>query len=558
MTDTTGALEHSSDEQINTGSTPSEPVTTNTDSSAVTPVEPTEVTPVESSAITPAEPSEVSPVESTAITPAESTEVTPAEPTAITPAEPTAITPAEPTAEKPDEPAAGLPDEPAPKSEAEPPVERLGAVSIIVETEADVRRKEEERRKRDEDRRKRDEAYEVLRGFQENGTDFEIEITERVKGGLRGIFNGLRVFVPMSHFSVKKTPPESELASAVGKTLRVKVQELQSDDTGYKSAVVSHRDYLVQNFWDSIEVGSVHEGVVASVTQYGAFVNLGDFEGLVHISRLSKSRVENPSAVVKKGEKIKVTVIEVDKKNQKLSLSHKEHEADPWPDVEKKFPVGSTQKGKVRRLADFGAYVQVGPRIEGLVRLGDMSWTQRIKHPSEVLSVGQQIDVQILSVNAAKGQLALGYKQTQENPWLTISEKLSVGAVKTGIVKQVSMQGAIIRIEDTFDGFMPRSKMANAGQGKKVALNPGDQVECVVIDINTESASIILAMKEAEMARERPEESDRRGARHGGRHTGHRSAQQAEHSASQSTQSGSSGVTLADMLREADKSKLKG
>jgi ribosomal protein S1 len=187
-----------------------------------------------------------------------------------------------------------------------------------------------------------------------------------------------------------------------------------------------------------------------------------------------------------------------------------------------------------------------------------MSWTQRIKHPSEVLSVGQQIDVQVLNVNAAKGQLALGYKQTQENPWLTISEKLSVGSEKTGIVKQVSMQGAIIRIEDTFDGFMPRSKMANAGQGKKVTLNPGDQVECVVIDINKESASLIVAMKEAESVRERSEESDQRGGRHGGRHTGHRSAQRAEHSTAHPTQSGSSGVTLADMLREADKSKLKG
>lgn len=452
--------------------------------------------------------------------------------------------------------------EPASESESEPASEplpeRLGAVSIIVETEADVRRKEEERRKRDEERRKRDEAFDILKGFKENSTDFEVEITERVKGGLRGIFNGLRVFVPMSHFSMKKSPSESELTSAVGKTLRVLVQELQSDDTGYKSAVVSHRDYIVQNFWNTIEVGSVHEGVVASVTPYGAFVDLGDFEGLVHISRLSKSRVENTSAVVKKGDKIKVTVVEVDKINHKLALSHKEHESDPWPDVEKKFPVGTTHKGKVRRLADFGAYVQVAPRIEGLVRLGDLSWTQRIKHPSDVLSVGQQIDVQILSVNAAKGQLALGYKQTQENPWLTISEKLNIGAEMTGIVKQVSMQGAIIRIENMFDGFMPRSKMANAGQGKKVALNPDDQVECVVIDINKESASIILAMKEAETVRERSEDSDHRGGRSGGRHGSHRASQHAEHAASHSSQSGASGVTLAEMLRESDKSKLKG
>ncbi len=378
---------------------------------------------------------------------------------------------------------------------AEAPAAPAEPVMTEEEKAEALRKKQEERAKKEEERRLRDEAYAELEKLKEEKGSFEIKIQERVKGGLRGEYKTLRVFLPASHYGARKNVPEEELNAAVGQTVRVMVHELQSDDTGYKSAVVTRRDLLVDEFWNSIQPGTVFDGVVTSVTTFGAFVNIGGVEGLVHVSRLSKSRVESPADVVKKGDKLKVTVTEVDRVKHKLSLSHKEHEESPWKGAEGSFTVGKRIKGTVRRITDFGVYVQVAPRIEGLLRINELSWTRRIKHPSDVVSVGQEIEVEILNVSEEKQQLGLGYKQTLPNPWLTITETLPVGTETTGVVQQSSTQGAVVRIADTFDGFMPRSKMANAGRGQKVAVNVGDTVNVVVADLDPSTFSLIIAMK---------------------------------------------------------------
>jgi len=306
------------------------------------------------------------------------------------------------------------------------------------------------------------------------------------------------------------------------------------------------------------------------VTDFGAFVNIGGVEGLVHVSRLSRSRVDKPADVVKKGDKMRVTITDVDRDKHKLSLSHKEHEADPWEGIETKYPTGSKVKGTVKRITDFGAYVQVEPKIEGLLRISELSWTQRVKHPSDVLTVDQEIEVEVLDCNPAKHQLALGYKQTQPNPWLNIAETLPIGTEIKGIVQQVSSQGAVVRVNDTFDGFMPRSKMVNVGRGKKVELAEGQELDCAVVDLDPGAASLILAMKNEDGTiagsddahqdwgghegggrrgddRRRGGDDRRRGPRdsgHGGR--------------DQSHQTDSPGVTLGDLLKDSDKSKLNG
>lgn len=377
---------------------------------------------------------------------------------------------------------------PAPAAEAAP------GMSEAEKAEQTAKR-EEERKRKEEERKQRDEAYATLEGFKTAGTAFDVTIAERVKGGLRGEFNGLRIFLPASHFGVRKNVTEEDLNGLLGQTIRVKVHELQSDDTGYKSAVVTRREILLDEFWNGIQQGGVYDGVVSSVTPFGAFVNIGGVEGLVHVSRLSRSRVENPADVVKKGDKLKVTVSEIDREKRKLSLSHKEHEEDPWKGAAEKFTVGMKLKGTVRRITDFGAYVQVAPKIEGLLRISELSWTRRVKHPSEVINVNQEIDVVVLSTNEEKHQLALGYKQTLENPWLTLPTTLPIGSETQGVVQNVSTQGAVVRIADAFDGFMPRSKILNAGRGQKVQVNAGDTITCVIVDCTPENASLILAMK---------------------------------------------------------------
>lgn len=442
-------------------------------------------------------------------------------------------------------------------------LEAVAASATTITPEEFARRQEEERARREEERKRRaeeqearDKAFAELEQFKTAGTVFDVTIDERVKGGLRGNFNMLRVFLPASHFGLRKNVSEEELQQAVGQTFRVKVHELQSDEAGFKSAVVTRRDLLVDEMWNHLEVGSVFDGVVSSVTTFGAFVNIGGVEGLVHVSRLSKSRVENPADVVKKGDRLKVTISDIDRSKQKISLSHREHEADPWEGIETQFSVGSRVRGVVKRITDFGVYVQVAPKIEGLLRISELSWTQRVKHPSDVLSVGQEIDVQILDINTAKHQMALGYKQTQENPWLTVADRLPAGAETTGVVQQVTAQGAIVRVLDTFDGFMPRSKMANAGKGKKIELAPGQEVECVVVDLDPGAASLILAMKNEDGTVVGSGDYDRSGERSGERSSGPRGPRSHDSRPSAPAQPAAPGMTLGDLLNEASKSKL--
>ncbi len=473
-------------------------------------------------------------------------------------------------------------------TKAEPPIPVITNPTIVghISSEDFARMQEEERKRREEERERkeaerkaREEAFAVLAQFKENNGAFEITVQERVKGGLRGEFNGLRVFLPASHFGLRKNVPEDELAAAVGSKVRVKVHELQSDEAGYKSAVVSRREILQEEFWSGIEPGTVHEGVVTSVTNFGAFVNIGGVEGLVHISRLSRSRVNSAEEVVKKGDRLRVTIVEVDREKRKLSLSHKEHEADPWTSVEEMFPIGTVLKGVVRRITDFGAYVQVAARIEGLLRVSELSWTQRVKHPSDMLSVGQEIEVAVLEVNAAKHQLSLGYKQTQHNPWVEAAEQLPVGSTVKGVVQQVSSQGAVIRVNGLYDGFMPRSKMTNVGPGRKITMNMGDEVDCVVVDVNPSTASLILAMPQDDSSAyssdfsgggyhdsgpseggrgDRRRDRDRdRGKREGkGDRRKGRDEDDDYSSYDGGTDSGSSGVTLGDLLKETDKTRL--
>jgi len=253
--------------------------------------------------------------------------------------------------------------------------------------------------------------------------------------------------------------------------------------------------------------------------------------------------------VMRKGEKVKVTIVEIDRDKKKIALSHREHEADPWVGVNEAFPAGKRIKGKVQRITDFGAYVQVSPKIEGLLRISELSWTRRVKHPSEVISVGQTIEVEVLSADEQKHQLALGYKQTQDNPWQTLAGELPVGSDVEGSVQNVSTQGAVIRVRDAFDGFMPRSKMAG-GRGGKVTLGVGDTVACVVVDLDPTNASLILAMRNEDGSVAGQQQSnDWQGQRS-------RDTDRERPRPRQEQEQVQPGMTFGDLLKDADKNIL--
>lgn len=386
----------------------------------------------------------------------------------------------------------------SPEDAAETAAQAAEAGLTEEEREEAARKRKEDRARKEAEQKARDEAYAELEGKRYQKARFEVTIIERVKGGLRGEYKSMRVFLPASHFLVKKHVSDDELNAAVGNTFTVVVHELQSDETGYKSAVVSRRAVLIEDSWKDLTPDSVHEGTISSIMPFGVFVNIGGVEGLVHVSQLSKTRLEKPEDAFKRGETLKVKILSADREKGKLSLTHREFEPSPWENIEKAYSVGQRVKGVVQRITDFGAFVAVAPRVEGLLRVTDLSWTQRVKHPSDVVSVGQELELEVLEVSAERRRLSLGYKQTQENPWLTLTERLPIGSDVEGVVQSSGVQGLVVRVLDSFDGFVPRSKMLNAGPGKKVAVAAGETISCVVVDAAPATSSLILAMKNAD------------------------------------------------------------
>ncbi|MDP2366487.1 MAG: S1 RNA-binding domain-containing protein, partial [Ignavibacteria bacterium] len=298
-------------------------------------------------------------------------------------------------------------------------------------------------------------VYLELLQIKENNETIEVEIKGRIRGGLRAIYKEMPLFLPASHFSLKRTPTEQELTDAAGKTMVVQVHELQEYDEGRKAVIVSRKHLLPEEFWTKLSVGDIIEGIVSSIATFGVFVDLGGVEGLIHISRLSQVHVDDPNKFMKKGDSVKAVVVELDRTKNRIALSRKELEESPWKDVENLFLVGTQYTGIVRRLTDFGAYIELKPGVDGLLRTPEISWTKRIKKPSDVLKAGSKIPVEILSVSEEKQTVSLSYKKTQPNPWHQLVDKYPVGTEYQGVVSQVMPQGCIIAINDEVDGFMP-------------------------------------------------------------------------------------------------------
>jgi small subunit ribosomal protein S1 len=338
-------------------------------------------------------------------------------------------------------------------------------------------------------------VYEELAQKKETKEKIEVEVKDRIRGGLRVIYKNVPLFLPASHFSLRRNPSEQELADSVNKKFMVEIHEIQEYDEGRKAVIVSRKNQLVDEFWNNIKVDDIVEGKVSSIASFGVFLDLGGVEGLIHISRLSHVHVDDPAKFVKKGDILKAKVVELDREKNRIALNHKALEESPWSKIDEEFPVDSIQKGIIRRLTDFGAYIELKPGVDGLLRTPEISWTKRIKRPSDILEPNQEIDVKILAVSTEKKTIALSYKQTTENPWITMHEKYPIESEFEGTVFQVIPQGMIVTINDELDGFMPRSKMKRVLQGNKIPYQVGDKLTVTIVDLVPEDESLILAPK---------------------------------------------------------------
>jgi small subunit ribosomal protein S1 len=361
--------------------------------------------------------------------------------------------------------------------------------SVVIEQEpsaAEKRKEEREKRKKLEE-----EMLATLEKIFNEGGTIEAVIVERIKGGLRLDYNGMRLFMPASHFGLKKTPLEQELNDAVGKTFTVNISEIQKDDSGRTTIVASRKKLLSDAYFTDIKEGDVVEGTVSSLTSFGMFVDVNGVEGMVHVSRMASFHVADPSSLFKKGDHVKATITSIDKDKFRIGLSTKDFVASPWDSIETTYPTGAVVKGKVKRFTEFGTYIELQPGIEGLLRNGDLAWGKRGVNAQDMMKEGQMIDVAVLNSSAEKKRVGLSIKHLTSNPWKTIADTLPPGTSAHVTVKQVHEKGYLVDVNADFDGFIPKGRVKSV-PGKS-SFSIGDVVDAIVIDSNGETESLILA-----------------------------------------------------------------
>ncbi len=324
---------------------------------------------------------------------------------------------------------------------------------------------------------------------------------KRVKGGIMVNVEGFQTFLPGSQLDVG---PVRNMDDYIGKEFDVKIIKINVDR---HNIVVSRRELLVESLRDQrsklledMAVGDVRQGKVKNITDFGAFIDLGGVDGLLHITDISWGRISHPSEVLTVDQELEVMVIGIDKEKGRVSLGLKQKTANPWDAVVEKYPKGSQVHGKVVNVMPYGAFVELETGIEGLIHVSELSWTKRINKASDVLSVGQEVDAVVLEIVRETRRISLGLRQNERNPWEVLAEKYPVGKKIVGKVRNMTNYGAFVEIENDIDGMIHVSDMSWTRKinNPNELLKPGQEVEVVILEINPEQQRISLGMKQAE------------------------------------------------------------
>ena len=349
------------------------------------------------------------------------------------------------------------------------------------------------------DKAKKLQVWEDLNRAYQAGTPVKGRVLTVIKGGLTVDIGGVEAFLPGSQIDTK---PVHQLNRLIGQVLDMKVIKMNS---GRGNIVLSRRALLEKDLsakkaetLSSLAEGQVVSGVVKNVTEYGAFVDLGGIDGLLHITDMSWGRISHPSEVCAVGDKIDVVVLKYDREKQKVSLGIKQKTQDPWLSVAEKYPVGGRVRGKVVSLTDYGAFVELEHGVEGLVHVSEMSWTQKVKHPSKVVSVGDSIEAQVLAMDPAGKRISLGMKQVEANPWHSIGDRYPVGSEVEGKVKTITDFGAFIGLEEGIDGLIHISDLSWTRHIKHPSelLKKGQKTRVVVLSLDPQKERISLGLKQ--------------------------------------------------------------
>jgi small subunit ribosomal protein S1 len=321
----------------------------------------------------------------------------------------------------------------------------------------------------------------------------------KIKGGLLVDVGGVSVFLPASQVGIRRA---GDIAEYIGKELECKIIKI---DAERRNIVVSRRKLLEEQraiakrkLLEEIKVGDSRKGVVKNIADFGAFVDLGGIDGLLHITDMSWGRISHPSEMLAIDDEIEVRIIGLDLERERIALGLKQKSESPWANIEQKYPIGSRVKGEVVNIMSYGAFVKLEEGVEGLVHISEMSWTKRVNHPSEVAAVGDIVEVIVLDINTEKQEISLGMKQTEVNPWTMVEEKYPPGTVIEGRVRNLTNYGTFIEIEEGIDGLLHVSDMSWT---KKInhpseIVKKGEKIKTVILSVDQEKKRVALGLKQ--------------------------------------------------------------
>ncbi len=344
-------------------------------------------------------------------------------------------------------------------------------------------------------------VWEKIRVAYENDQPVEGTLIKKIKGGVVVSVMGVDAFLPGSQIALRRVPNIDEL---LGSTYEFKIIKLNKRR---RNIVVSRRVILEneraskrEHLMKELEVGQVRKGVVKNITDFGAFIDLGGVDGLLHITDMSYGRVSHPSEMVSIGAEVEVKILDIDWQRERISLGMKQLQPYPWKDIAEKYPVGTRVQGKVVSITNYGAFVELEPGIEGLVHISEMSWTRNVRHPSKIVSIGETIEAVVLKVDEQEEKISLGMKQTEQDPWMVLPQRYPVGTRIQGKVRNLTSFGAFVEIEPGIDGLIHISDMSwtKRVQHPSEVVKKGDAVEVIVLNIDADNKRISLGLKQAE------------------------------------------------------------
>lgn len=349
------------------------------------------------------------------------------------------------------------------------------------------------------DRAKRMQLFDKLEELQEKDDIITGRIVRRIKGGYTVDLGGVEAFLPGSHVDLRPVPDMDALVNQDFEFRVLKINRRRSNVIVSRRVLLEERrDSMRRDLLKTLAEGQTVTGKVKNITEYGVFVDLGGLDGLMHITDMSWKRIKHPKELVHLGDELELKVLSFDQEKQKVSLGMKQLVDDPWQNIGDKYPEGTRLSGKVTNLVDYGAFVELEPGVEGLVHISEMSWTRKLRHPSQMVHVGDEVEVVVLGVDSDKKRISLGMKQVRPNPWDVVAEKYPEGTVLEGTVKNITEFGIFIGIEDGIDGLI---HVSDISWTKKIRhpgelFKGGDTVRAKVLTVDKENEKFTLGVKQ--------------------------------------------------------------